>query len=135
MPVLRSGRQPCGVLSLSLSKPTKPDTGAAIADAKRNKMTDAYAPVRAAAKERQKEAGGDRRSKGYRGTLPKQFLEAKPKLTIAPRASRETRDIRAKAAGTNAKYIDMADKLLDVPPARHGARATIFAASRLRART
>lgn len=70
-----------------------------MADAKRNKLVDAYAAVRDAAKERQ----------GTRNDLRHNIVEQIPQSDNAipgqekPPAPK-TRDIRAKAAGTNAKY-------------------------------
>ena len=103
------------VWSLNRTRRHMTPSQAAMADAKRNKMTDAYAPVREAAKERQKEAGGDKKSKEYRGSLVEQIPQ--PKDSRAEERTKEkpapkTRDTRAKAAGTNAKYIDAADKIL-----------------------
>lgn len=98
------------VWSLNRTRRHMTPSQAAIADAKRNKMTDAYAPVREAAKARQAEAGGDRRSEKYQKPLVEQIPQA------IPRAEPKTRDIRAKSAGTNAKYIDFADKLINERP-------------------
>jgi hypothetical protein len=81
---------------------------AAIADAKRNKLTDAYAPVREAAKERQTEAI----RKGNRTRHESPVVEKIPQLETKPK----TRDIRAKTAGTNPKYINIADRLVDERP-------------------
>jgi len=81
---------------------------AAIADARREKLLQVYAPVREAAKERQREHGG---------TAPGR---AKETLVVpVPQVSaddRKTRTLRAKAAGTNAKYIDLADRLVEERP-------------------
>lgn len=88
---------------------------AAIADARRNEMTDVYAAVREAAKERQRESPG--RPKKGQEQIPEVIEEnewpisqlgvlSQTDKTPAP----QTRDTRAKAAGTNAKYIDLANK-------------------------
>ena len=77
----------------------------AIADAKRNKMTDAYAVIRQAARDRQVAA-------------LKQNQQEDPVKELIPERKEpaQTRDIRAKVAGTNAKYIDIADKLVEERP-------------------
>lgn len=115
------------VWSLNRTRRHMNPSQAAIADARRNELTDVYAAVRAAAKERQKEAGetyGRGQGKlveqipqpidgGECNEIFPEFIEeAKPPAKPAPK----TRDTRAKAAGTNAKYIDMADKVLKEHP-------------------
>ena len=92
---------------------------AAIADARRNKLTDAYAAVRVAAKERQ----------GTRNDLKHDIVEKIPQSSevveqipqaIEPQEPKKlepkTRDIRAKVAGTNPKYINLADRLVNEHP-------------------
>lgn len=64
---------------------------AAVADVKRDRMTKVYAPVREAAKARQ--VSGLKR--GDKKPVPAQIPER------GPRAERETRSVRAKAAGAN----------------------------------
>lgn len=93
------------VWSLNCARRHMTASQAAIADAKRNRLTDAYSAVKDAAKARQVEAG-----KKY-GRGSEKVVEQIPQ----PIASK-TRDIRAKAAGSNAKYIDLADKLIDERP-------------------
>lgn len=114
------------VWSLNRTRRHMTPSQAAMADARRNKMTDAYAPVRDAAKERQdegrKQGGGDRKSDQYKNRLVEQIpLSDKPENSRAEECPKEkpapkTRDTRAKAAGTNAKYIDAADKILSDQP-------------------
>ena len=96
------------VWSLNKTRRHLSSSQAAIADAKRNKMTDAYAPVREAAKERQIDAGREH------GRGQEKLVEQIPQAIEPP--APKTRDIRAKAAGTNAKYIDIADRLVDERP-------------------
>lgn len=86
---------------------------AAMADARRNKLTDVYAAVREAARERQ----GTRND--LRPNIQEQIPECDGDATevIADKPpAPQTRDIRAKAAGTNAKYINLADKILETRP-------------------
>ena len=98
---------------------------AAIADARRNKLTDAYAAVRVAAKERQLSAlkqnapapekipeRNEDEPDVSTGNKPQQKKDSLGK----PRGERETRDIRAKVAGTNPKYINLADRLINEHP-------------------
>lgn len=98
------------VWSLNYARRHMTPSQAAIADAKRNKLTDAYAGVREAAKARHSSAvsqSNKRRADPSVEQIPPMEKGAKePK----------TRDIRAKAAGTNAKYIDVADKLIEERP-------------------
>ncbi len=82
-----------------------------VADARRNQMSDAYAKLRQEAKARQSEAGGDRKSETYTGSLEQ--LVAQP---MPDERGPQTRDLRAKAAGTNARYIDLADKIVAERP-------------------
>jgi len=109
------------VWSLNRTRRHMTPSQAAIADAKRNKMTDAYAPVREAAKERQDSAGvhGAKGGRGNKKTpveqIPQGFDE-KPKAPPKEKPAPKTRDTRAKAAGTNAKYIDLADKVIEARP-------------------
>jgi len=113
------------VWSLNRTRRHMTPSQAAMADARRNKMVDAYAAVKEAAKKRQdkgrKQGGGDHRSQEYKNRLVEQIPqsddsredeEPKPPAKPAPK----TRDTRAKAAGTNAKYIDVADKILSDHP-------------------
>jgi hypothetical protein len=109
------------VWSLNRTRRHMNSSQAAIADARRNQMTDAYAPVREAAKERQQLSPG-RPKKGVE--LIPQVFTAQPATPQQPKVAQQpepqpapqTRDVRAKAAGTNAKYIDMADRLVDERP-------------------
>lgn len=100
------------VWSLNRTRRHMSPSQAAMADAKRNKLEDAYAAVREAAKERQKESPG-RPKKGVE-QIPQVFDDAATAQEQPP--APKTRDIRAKTAGTNAKYIDLADKVLDTRP-------------------
>ena len=90
------------VWSLNRTRRHLDSSQSAIADARRNQMTDAYAPVREAAKERQ----------GERTDLKRNIQEIIPESKPQP----QTRDIRSKPAGTNPKYIDLADKLVKERP-------------------
>lgn len=102
------------VWSLNRTRRHMTPSQAAMADARRNKMVDAYAAVREAAKERQRKYHGnqyDRQESGPVEQIP-QVQDEEPK----PPAKPKTRDTRAKAAGTNAKYIDAADKILAEHP-------------------
>lgn len=95
------------VWSLNRTRRHMTPSQAAIADAKRNKLADAYAAVREAAKERQKVSPG----------RPKKGVEQIPQVSEGKaKPEPKTRDIRAKSAGTNAKYIDLADKVLETRP-------------------
>tara|TARA_R110000822_G_scaffold38988_1_gene107520 strand:- start:3244 stop:4428 length:1185 start_codon:yes stop_codon:yes gene_type:complete len=88
---------------------------AALADAKRNLLTEQYAGVREAAKERQREAlieGNKTRHEA--APAPEQIPE--PASDNKRNRGEETRENRAKAAGTNAKYIDVADKIVTERP-------------------
>lgn len=83
---------------------------AAIADAKRNKMEDTYAEIRESARERQDQTNKLKRNE--KGQL-------QPVQELTPEQEQpgsQTRDIRAKAAGTNSKYIDLADRLVEERP-------------------
>ena len=73
---------------------------AAIAEARREQMYATYAPVREAAKERQREGG--------RTKVPQLIAEAP--------VNRETATIRASAAGTNREYVRQADRLVREKP-------------------
>jgi len=100
------------VWSLNRTRRHMSPSQAAMADAKRNKLEDAYAAVREAAKKRQKESPG-RPKKGVE-QIPQVFEDAATAQEQPP--APKTRDIRAKAAGTNAKYINLADKIIDTRP-------------------
>lgn len=78
---------------------------AAICDARRSKLMDIYAPVREAATKRM-HGGRPKASEKPPEQIPE---DIKP-------SPADTRDIRARAAGTNAKYIDIADKLINERP-------------------
>ena len=112
------------VWSLNRTRRHMTPSQAAMADAKRNKMTDAYAPVREAAKERHKEAvirgnksrHQDNPNGGTNSTIGETGKDEKPKASPKEKPAPKTRDTRAKAAGTNAKYIDAADKILSNHP-------------------
>ena len=97
------------------------------------KMLGVYAPVKEAAKERQREGGREKvtqqigeakhdretdslRAKTAGRGRPKKEADSSV-VQIPPSGAtddRETRTIRAKAAGTNPKYIDLAEKMLGV---------------------
>lgn len=82
-------------------------------------MTDAYAPVREAAKERQHK--GNDLKRNIVEQIPQSEYEPKKGVEQIPQVFRKaaepkTRDIRAKAAGTNSKYIDLADKIVETRP-------------------
>ena len=85
---------------------------AAIADAKRQKLYAVYAAVEEDAKKREQSGKGQDGSGGRgRKRNPVEFV---PQGLDAD--DRKTRTIRAKTAGTNPKYIDAADELLDEHP-------------------
>lgn len=92
------------VWSLNFTRRHLSPSQAAIADARRNQIAETYAPVRKAAKARQAEGGREKVS---------QRIEQPPN-------ERKTDTIRAKAAGTNRMYINVADKLV----AEHPEKAT-----------
>ena len=75
------------------------------ADARRERMLQVYMPVREAAKERQQQAPG--RPQGEKKSPSQQIDDEIDSDSNA----RRTSTIRAKAAGTNRRYIDLADKL------------------------
>jgi len=97
------------VWSLNRTRRHMTPSQAAIADAKRNKMSDAYAPVKEAAKARQVDAGKEH------GRGQQKLVEQIPQ-PIENKPEPKTRDVRAKTAGTNPKYIDLADKLVEERP-------------------
>jgi hypothetical protein len=77
----------------------------------RNKLLDSYRPVREANKQREMsgkglDGSGGRGNKKNPVQLTTQGFEPPAK----------TRDVRAKAAGTNSEYISMADKLYEQEP-------------------
>jgi hypothetical protein len=74
-----------------------------IADAKRNKMVDVYRPLREAAKERQAQAPDAPRGTKKEPSVTQLVVEQKT------RSEKETDAIRARAAGTNRTYINLAD--------------------------
>lgn len=84
---------------------------AAMADARRNKLCDAYAAVREAARERQREYHGNQHDKPQAGLVEQipqvHATNDDAEAAIGKPPAPKTRDIRAKAAGTNAKYIDL----------------------------
>jgi len=82
---------------------------AAIADARREQLLKVYAPVREAAKERQREHGGTAPGRA-KETLSQQVGE------VSDPHDRQTSQLRAKAAGTNRRYIDLADRLVEERP-------------------
>lgn len=95
------------VWSLNRTRRHLTSSQAACCDAMRNKLEDAYAPVREAAKERQL------------STLKQNKADDAPvRQLIAERSSddRKTTAIRAKVAGTNRAYVDLADRLLNEKP-------------------
>jgi len=108
------------VWSLNRTRRHLNSSQAAIADARRNQMTDAYAPVREAAKERQVEAGKNhgRGQEKVVEQIPQPIENTSQRAVryIKEDAPPKTRDIRAKAAGTNPKYINIADRLVDERP-------------------
>ncbi len=79
---------------------------AAIAAARCEQMTADFAPVREAAKERQREHGGT--APGRPKTLTQLIAPVKDERTVAA--------LRAKAAGTNRTYISQADRLIREHP-------------------
>ena len=108
------------VWSLNRARRHLNSSQAAIADAKRNKLTDAYAPVREAAKERQVEAGKTH-GRGQEKVVeqipqPIESVSQKAVRYAKENTPPKTRDIRAKTAGTNPRYINIADRLVDERP-------------------
>jgi len=109
------------VWSLNFQRRHLNSSQAAVADAKRQRLQDVYAPVRADAEERQK-SQAERGKEGGRGkkkdkTLREQIPEGLEKDEKKKKAdAKRTNSIRAKVAGTNRKYIDMADKLIKESP-------------------
>lgn len=85
---------------------------AAIADAERNKLQNAYADVKKEAKSRQLST-----LKQNAATVPEQIPE---RTTKGPekkkKGSGDTRAKRSKLTGVNEKYIDLADKLVETRP-------------------
>jgi hypothetical protein len=79
----------------------------ACCDAVKNKLLDSYRGVREAAQLRQ---FATRATKGH------QVGELIPPPKTKTEEPAKTRDIRAKAAGTNARYIDRADRLMEEEP-------------------
>jgi len=83
----------------------------AIAEARRARLSQEYAAeverMKAEAADRKASQGGDKKSAAAKA-LPKIAGEI---LTTSDRDSGKTRDIRAKAAGTNGSYIQIADKI------------------------
>ena len=117
------------VWSLNRTRRHMNSSQAAVADAKRNQMTDAYAPVREAAKERQVQAGKThgRGQEKLKEKIPEpifapimpdgvDYVRHGGSIWRKPESSAQTRDIRAKTAGTNPKYIDLADRLVKERP-------------------
>ncbi len=100
------------VWSLNRTRRHLSPSQAALADARRNQMSDVYAKLRQDAKARQAEAvalaNKARHEPAPLGELIPPMEPDKP----APK----TRDLRAEAAGTNAKYIDLADKIVAEHP-------------------
>jgi N6-adenosine-specific RNA methylase IME4 len=84
----------------------------AVADAKRQKMLNVYAPVKEAAQEREKSGKGIDGS-GGRGKKRNPTQQIGEGLD---HHKRETADIRARIAGTNRTYINFADKLVAERP-------------------
>lgn len=81
----------------------------AMADAERNKLQNGYAALKAAAKEKQ----------GARNDLKRNIPEQIPESSGPPAPKKgdgDTRKKRAQIAGTNEKYIDLADKLVEGRP-------------------
>jgi N6-adenosine-specific RNA methylase IME4/ParB-like chromosome segregation protein Spo0J len=116
------------VWSLNRTRRHMTPSQAAIADARRNEMTDVYAAVRDAAKERHSIAVSESNKRRANAVpsgeqIPPMEdslqLEDEKLLSQIDNSSApapKTRDTRAKAAGTNAKYIDLADKILKEHP-------------------
>ena len=96
------------VWSLNFSRRHLTPSQAAIADARRNQIAETYAPIREAAKAKQREHGGTAPGRP-RETLRQEIAEVKPD-------DHKTDAIRAKAAGTNRTYINVADKLVAEHP-------------------
>jgi len=111
------------VWSLNFSRRHLSPSQAAIADARRNQIAETYAPIRKAAKDRQAQGGRDK--------VPQLIGEA-PLVSVDGRIERqqgstvyhsaphdrETDAVRAKAAGTNRTYINVADWLVVEHPAK-----------------
>jgi hypothetical protein len=99
------------VWSLNFERRHLTSSQRACCDTVRNKLLDSYRAVREAAKERQLSGKG---MDGSGGRGNKKNPEKLTTQGFEPPA--KTRDVRAKAAGTNAEYIDMADKLYEEQP-------------------
>jgi ParB-like nuclease domain len=82
----------------------------ACADAVKNKLLNSYRAVREAAKQRQREHG-----KTAPGRSKENTSDINTTSVQTPKNTR-TREVRAKAAGTNAAYIAEADRLLEEEP-------------------
>ena len=102
------------VWSLNFSRRHLSPSQAALADARRNQIAETYAPIREAAKARQAatSSAAPRNEKGQVQPVT-QFIASPEK-----RGERTTEAIRAKAAGTNRTYINVADKLVAEHPAK-----------------
>ena len=88
---------------------------AAVADAKREKALKVYGPVREAAKDRQEEGRAKGGKTAGRGRPKKEADSSGQQIASSnEKDARKTTAIRAKAAGTNPKYIDLAEKMLGV---------------------
>lgn len=99
------------VWSLNFARRHLNSSQAAIADAKRNKLLDLYREVKQAAQER-KQA-----TQAKPGEKVGNHQAAKvPEKIPAPKNESETREVRAKVAGTNGKYINLADKIIEERP-------------------
>jgi len=85
---------------------------AAIADAKKNRMAETYAPVREAAKERKAATIPAKGQKGFQSSSVSQLIGEHKQDPH----DRTTDAVRAKAAGTNRTYIQLADKLVKDNP-------------------
>ena len=79
----------------------------AIADAKHQHLLNVYQPVKEDAGRRECSGKGpdDSGGRGRKKNLVEQIPQGSDK------ESRKTRSVRVKSAGTNPKYIDLADKL------------------------
>ena len=90
------------VWSLNFARRHLNSSQSSLADSKRNLLQNAYAEIREAAKERQLSG-------------KKQNTDLK-QLVAEGKKSQQTRDIRAKSAGTNHQYIDITDRIVATRP-------------------
>lgn len=84
---------------------------AAMADAERNKLQNSYAALREAAKQRQ--IATLKQNASVPEQIPERKVNPEPQVK---KGEGDTRKKRAQVAGTNEKYIDLADKLVEERP-------------------